>query len=183
MLDLGPHLLESIRNKADQFALPIALVTAIVRVESRGRLTAWRAEPPYRYYWDVGRKRPFRAITAAERASESAPRDFPYFSSISSRDTEWWGQAASWGPMQVMGAVAREYGFASEFPELCSTLGMYYGCRHLDRLRDRFVADHGWVGVAAAYNAGSVRRLADGRFENQAYVDKLARAGVNFKTL
>jgi len=183
MSELGPLISESIRVQSAHFALPVALVTAIVQVESRGRLSAWRAEAAYRYYWDVARKRPFRSITAAERASESAPRDFSYFSSISSRDTEWWGQAASWGPMQIMGSTAREHGFESEFPELCSTLGVYYGCRHLDRLRDRFFDDHGWIGVAAAYNAGSVRRLADGRFENQAYVDKLVRAGCNFKTL
>jgi hypothetical protein len=183
MSQLGPQLVESIRNKAEQFALPIALVEAIVQVESRGRLFAWRAEPPYRYYWDVARNRPFRRPTAAELASETAPRDFPHFEAISSRDTEWWGQAASWGPMQVMGAVAREYGFGSDFPELCSTLGVFYGCLHLNRLWKRFYADHGWMGVAAAYNAGSPRRLADGRFENQVYLDKLARAGCNFKAL
>lgn len=183
MTDLGPLISESIRVQAAQFALPVSLVEAIVWVESRGGLCAYRAEPLYRYYWDVSKKRPFRAITAAERVSERAPADFPYFSSISSRDTEWWGQAASWGPMQVMGAVAREYGFEKEFPELCSTLGVHYGCRHLGRLRDRFVADHGWMGVAAAYNAGSPRRLSNGQYENQAYLDKLVRAGCNFKAL
>ena len=165
-----------IQRQARLCSLPVDLVRAIVWVESGGDVHAWNPEPPYRYFWDVRRKTPFRSLTELERASEVPPDDFP--SLKGDRDAEWWGQAASWGPMQVMGAVAREHGFSAHFPALCDALhGVQYGCVHLDRLRDRFLGKFGWQGVAAAYNAGSPRLDARGRYENQVYVDKIAATG------
>lgn len=153
--------------------LPELLVMAIVRVESGGNPYAWNPEPRYRYLWDVKKKAPFRALTPDEIAAEVPPKDFPTLGG--DRDQEWWGQQASWGLMQVMGAVARECGFNRPYlPELCDpALSLEYGCRHLSTLRDRFVTRYGWNGVIAAYNAGSPRLSADGKFENQGYVDKV----------
>lgn len=171
-----PDLVQAIVAIAEAAKLPAKLVTAIVQVESAGNPSAWKVEPAYRYLWDVAANKPFRKVMAEEGASESAPRDFPFLA-ISSRDTEWWGQQASWGPMQIMGAVAREYGFRGHFPALCSPAGIKYGCEHLARLATRYLPVHGMEGVVAAYNAGSPRHLPGGRWENQEYVDKVRAAG------
>lgn len=173
---LPPQIQLSIKIHATPLDLPQQLVRAMVFVESGGDHFAWNPEPRYRYLWDVARDRPFRPLKADEIASEIPPPDFR--SLAGDRDAEWWGQQASWGPLQVMGAVARELRFDQHFPALCdASLGIQVGVRHLDNLRRRFFARDGWHGVAAAYNAGSPRRRADGAFENQPYVDKIAAAG------
>jgi hypothetical protein len=170
-------LLRELEAAAQRYGLPLPLLVALAKVESAGDIYAWRAEPAYRYLVDVSTGKPFHRLTAIENASEAAPRDFAHFPH-SSRDTEWWGQQCSWGPLQVMGAVAREYGFRGPFPQLCTaSFGAQYGAQHLHNLRRRFLALHGWEGVAAAYNAGSPRRQLDGQWGNQAYVGKVRAAG------
>ena len=164
-------------EQASKKMLPIPLLKAIVMTESGGDENALRAEPHYRYLVNCVTGKPFRVLTAAEIKSETAPSDFPYFPAISSRDTEWLGQQMSWGAMQIMGAVAREYGFKGAFPELAGDEGIEYACKHLAKLRDRFYVGHGWQGVGAAYNAGSVRFSDGDDFVNQIYVDKLAKNG------
>lgn len=86
--------------------------------------------------------------------------------------TERNGQQTSWGLMQVMGAVAREYGFTGWFPKLCDpSLGVHYGAQHLKK----FYARYGnWHDTIASYNAGSPVKI-DGRYRNQAYVDRVLR--------
>jgi soluble lytic murein transglycosylase-like protein len=156
-----------IRKTVESHDLPPSLVKAIVRVESAGEPWAMRYERAYRWLWDNEKKRPYRGdpdlIT-------------PFIGS--SAQTELVGQKTSWGLMQIMGAVAREYGFRDPFlSSLCEPKhGLEYGCIHLVRLRDRFFSEHGWHGVAAAYNAGSPRYKA-GNFINQPYVDKIAAKG------
>jgi len=151
-----------------------AFIRAIIQVESSEQEHAWRTEVAYRYLWNVHADTPFRALRPEELNNEKAPSDFPYIPRLGSRNTEWIGQQASWGPMQVMGAVAREYGFRGFFPELCGVPGVQYGAMYLAKLMSRFFDKHGYAGVAAAYNAGSVR-FSGGRFENQAYVDKVLK--------
>lgn len=177
MSDLPPVLREVVRQEATRRRLPLPLVYGICRAESSNDPAAWRVEPPYRYLVDVRTRKPFRELTRAEIASETAPADFPYLRGLSSRNTEWWGQQASWGPMQVMGAVAREYGFDGHFPDLCGRNGIVFGTAHLARLRDRFLEKHGWEGVAAAYNAGSPRYTAEGELVNVGYVEHVTAAG------
>lgn len=161
---------------AATFSLPPQLVAAMMEVESGGNPYAWNPEPRYHYLWDVRAHRPFRVLSGAEISSEVPPRDFPCLGG--DRDQEWWGQKASWGLMQVMGAVAREVGFAEPYlPRLCDpATGLKHGCLHLAQLRDRHFADDGWDGVIAAYNEGSPRKGADGRYLNQVYVDRVRRA-------
>jgi len=83
--------------------------------------------------------------------------------------------------MQIMGAVAREYGYRRHFPGLCSDVkaGVYYAVKHLSMLHVRFYSRYGWPGVVAAYNAGSVRWDNTGEtvFVNQGYVDKVKAEG------
>ena len=165
---------DAIVLQAEHEGLPPVLVAAIVMVESSGETYAFRPEPYYRWLWDVRRSEPFR-LTGKDVVGKAAPKDFP--SMYGSRDAEWWGQQASWGLMQVMGAVARERGLDPRIPltVLCDpTYGLSFGCAHLAALRDRNLAEHGWVGVVAAYNAGSVRHDRDGGLVNQVYVDKVS---------
>lgn len=177
---ISSRLATDVQNVAVMKDLPAALLAALVLQESGGRVSAWRFEPPYRYYWNCVENEPFRAPTAAERAGELAPEDFRVPSGwLVTRHTEWVGQACSWGPLQVMGAVAREYGFRGDFTELCGAgLGLEYGAMHLHKLRNRFQDRAGWEGVAAAYNAGSPRRTrAGGPWVNQEYVDGVRKLG------
>ena len=169
------NLRASIRLEAEQNEIPVNLLVALVLTESAGDMWAWKVEPHYRYLVDVKTGKPFRALTAAEIGSEKAPRDFNHYRH-SSRDTEWWGQQASWGPLQIMGAVTREYSFMDQFPALCSSRGLEYGVRHLCTLRRRFFDRDGWRGVVAAYNAGSPR-LSNNEYVNQDYVNKVAAHG------
>src|SRR5688572_9407095 len=98
-----------IQSAAEEHALDPELLEAQVFVESGDNAHAWNPEPAYRYLWDVRQGRPFRPLTPAERQSEVPPADFPTLAG--DRDQEWWAQQASWGLLQVLGAVAREDGF------------------------------------------------------------------------
>lgn len=143
-------------DAASRHGLPVPLVRAIVQVESGGNPWAYRFEPDF-----------------LARYVEPTPRRFGAVSVESER----FGRATSWGLMQVMGQVARERGCDAAFlSALCEPrLGLEYGCRQLSWLRDRYLARWGWDGVTAAYNAGSPRVTPDGRFVNQAYVDRVRR--------
>lgn len=163
---------------APKYQLPIGLVVAMIRVESGGDPYAFRCEPNYRYLWDVAKRMPI--AVSDEDAGRRLPPKLFYGIAGESSLTEWIGQQASWGALQIMGAVARELGWAGPFPGLCMPMnGIDYGCKHLARLRDRFFRESGWHGVVASYNAGSPRYAAIGStgFVNQSYVDKVAAAG------
>jgi hypothetical protein len=135
-MGLSPDLIIS---TADRFAVPRPIVLAIVEHESTIDPWAWNPEPKYRYLWNVLASRPFRKLTPAEEASEIPPADFFAYKGVP-RDAEWWGQQASWGPMQVMGAVAREHGFMGRFlSQLCDPpVGLEYGCRHLAKYLKKY---------------------------------------------
>lgn len=166
---------------AAAFSLPPDLVRAHIMVESGGDPYAFRIEVAYRYLWDNRLNRPFRELTEAEIASAVPPGDFTAPAALpESRNSEWWAQRASWGPMQVMGAEARSKGFTGNMPALCDSdgsAGIHYGCLRLKQLADLYLAKYGWKAVSAAYNAGHPSFLADKSFENQEYVDRIAAAG------
>lgn len=172
---MSPDIIEIVARAVEYHGLPARLVAAIIAQESAGKPWAWNPEPRYRYFWDVRARTPFRLVTTAEIASQFPPADFPALAG--DRDQEWWAQQASWGLMQVMGAVAREHGYPGPYlTELCDPqVGVDYGCRHLSRLAQRHLDRVGWPGVIAAYNAGSPRLAANGRWVNQAYVDGVTR--------
>jgi len=163
-------LRDSIDINAGRFGLPASFVAAIVSVESSCNIYAMRYEPEYQYLWDVEKSHPIRVN------DEISPTRFPHFSFTNSI-TEFVGQKISWGPMQIIGATARELGYKLEFPLLCGELGVEYGCKYLRVMADRWYDKYGWTGVAAAYNAGSVRiaSTSDGAiaYANQRYVDKV----------
>ncbi len=161
-----------------RYTLPGPIVLALVQVESGYCPDAWNPEPRYNYLWDVKANRPFRRLTSVELASKYPPKDFPAPPGVDP-DAEYWGQQASWGLGQIMGANARGLGYQGRFlPGLAASAseGLLYALLHLAKLRDRFFSVAGWPGVVAAYNAGSPRKTPAGTWENQAYVDRIATA-------
>lgn len=140
-----------IKAAATVHNLPWSLVFAICEIESSMNTYAMRYEPQYKYL--VG------------QPLEMSP-------------TERVGQMISWGLMQVMGAVAREAGFQGSFPQLCEPMmGLEYGCRHLRKFQDRW---QNWQDSIASYNAGNPRKMPNGLYFNQGYVDRVL---VKWKTL
>jgi len=157
-------------NIASEYYLPSELVLAIIKVESGNNCFAMRYEPTYQWLWDVEKRTPWH---------DREP--FPSYA-FSSSETERIGQKISWGPMQIMGALARELGYSDRFPKLCGPTGLHYGCKYLARLATRFKEDDSWDPVVAAYNAGVPRRTPDNRFVNQDYVDSVTKAARKIMT-
>ncbi|GFK94760.1 hypothetical protein NNJEOMEG_02607 [Fundidesulfovibrio magnetotacticus] len=167
-----------VADVAQELLIPVSLALALVQVESGFDPTAWNPEPRYRYVVDCRTGKPFRTLTPEERGVSVPPADFPAPAGAD-RDAEWWGQRASWGLCQVMGANARALGYRGKFlTGLCCdpAEGVRLGLKHLRKLADHFLPATGWQGVMAAYNAGSPRRAPGGAWENQDYVDKIASA-------
>ena len=137
---------------AREHGLDPELVLALVQVESGGNQWAWNPEPHYRYVVDCRTGLPFRKLTREEASSKTPPVDFPRLAG--DRDQEWWGQQASWGLMQVMGAVAREQGFRGDYlTELCEAhINLRIGCQVLSK--NLFWAGGSAVKALGAYNAG-----------------------------
>lgn len=162
-----------IKQTADTFHLDRRLIAGQVQVESAGNPWAWNPEPQYRYLWDVKLNKPFRALSAAEQSSEIPPTDFHAL--VGDPDQEWWGQQASWGLLQLMGAVAREHGFKEKYlPELCDpVVNLSLGCTHLSELVQW--AKGNVAQALAAYNGGKGGNTAP-PFRNQAYADRVLSA-------
>lgn len=140
---------EALSWAAQSHGLPVDLVTAVATVESALDPLAARYEPHFR--WTV----PF-SCPGCSSATETA------------------FQKTSWGLMQIMGAVARERGFTATFLTLLLNphVGAYWGAKHLQHLLGRGYSTYEAI---SAYNQGSPRRLDDGRFVNQGYVDRVVR--------
>lgn len=168
MIELRPYITQA----AHGAGLDPRLVEAVVLIESGGDTWAWNPEPKYRYFWNVRAKTPFRPVTPAEVAGKVPPADFPTLAS--DPDQEWWGQQASWGLMQVMGAVARELGYRGAFLTQLSdsATGLFYGCK---KLKNELVwADRDARAALAAYNGGRVgNKPGTSPLRNAAYADKV----------
>ena len=128
------------------------VIEAMVWQESGSNTFAWNPEPRYRYFWNVKQGKPFRSVNGAETAAKVPPADFTSIGGDS--DQEWWGQQASWGLLQIMGAVAREQGFRGVYlVELSQpTLNLDIGCRFFAGLM-KWAKGDTWQAVAA-YNGG-----------------------------
>jgi hypothetical protein len=142
---------ELVESYAEPNGLDPDVVIAIIAQESSGRPGAWNPEPKYRWFWDVEKNRPFRRLEPDEIVSQIPPSDFPCPAGVDA-DAEWWGQQASWGLMQVMGAVARERGYTGkDFPDLTVPWrSVRFGVAQLVYLARRFSGDD----LLATYNGG-----------------------------
>ena len=138
-------LLPLIISQAPSAGVPIGLARGIILTESNGNPWAFRYESTYR--WLAGTE---AILTATERT----------------------GQMCSWGLMQIMGAVARGYGFKGYFPELCDpAINIQYGLQHLVHFHERY---ENWLDTIAAYNAGrAIKVNGQEKYANQTYVDKV----------
>ena len=112
-------------------AVDSGLLLAMIWQESEGNPWAWNPEPRYPWLWNVRTAKPYRAPSAAALANMSPPAGWPCLAG--DPDNEWWGQMASWGLLQPMGAVARERGFTGGYlPELCDPqINIRYASAHL----------------------------------------------------
>lgn len=132
------------------------LVEALVLQESGDDPWAWNPEPTYRYLWDNQRGAPFRRLSLAEASLKTTPPDFYDMRGNHGAwaDHEWAGQQASWGLLQIMGAVARERGFTEQYlTSLCDPrVNLDLGCHHLRGLLN-WAQGETWQAVAA-YNGG-----------------------------
>lgn len=146
------HYREEVERVASRHQLDPDMVQGICQVESGGNRHAWNPEPRYPYVWDVRLKTPFRKLTPAEAFASLPPKDFPTLAG--DRDQEWWGQRASWGLMQIMGATARQYGFKELYlPQLVEAgYGIEYGVTYLKAMLQWSGGDH--AKALGAYNAG-----------------------------
>lgn len=179
---------EPIALSAVQHGLDRYLLTALVDKESSGEPSAWNPEPRYRYLWNVRTGHPFRRVSDLELAARFPPKDFPALAG--DPDNEWWGQMASWGLTQIMGAVARELGYTAKYlPSLCTdpAANLALGAAHL-AAQIKWAAGL-YVGLEgqrqasairaglAAYNGGRAGNAPTGPLRNAAYADDvLARA-------
>lgn len=147
-MDLDERALEDICSYYD---IVPALVKAIIKTESDFVNYAVRYEPNYKWLYN--------------------PQDFYKLNNIS-LDTETILQKCSFGLMQIMGAVAREYGFKDNLLKLTiPEVGIEYGCKHLKK----FITKYNNIPDAiSAYNQGSPRKK-NGDYENAAYVAKVLK--------
>lgn len=168
-------LVPVVERLAQAHQLDPRLVLAVVNVESSGEPFAWNPEPRYRWFWNVKTWTPFRRLVHGELTAKVPPPDFPTLAG--DPDQEWWAQQASWGLMQVMGAVAREFGCRERYlPALCEPeIGVEFGCRVL---ADRLTWARGDVDSAlACYNGGPAgNEPGRARKRNAAYVAKVQAA-------
>ncbi len=143
-------LFEQAKEAAARHKLDPNWVIAVIQVETGGLSQRARFEPAWRYLHVPGVHSRRLVITeATERALQSF----------------------SWGPMQVMGSVAREWGYPDHLQTLSDPIrGLEYGCKHLASMRKRFPTGRDWI---AAYNAGHPRKNPDGSYANEEYVKKV----------
>ena len=146
------EILQMIRNAAERYGIDPAIVFGVCMQESSLNPKATRYERNYKWLWKP-------SMVLRPKGIDTA--------------TETMDQKTSWGLMQVMGAVFREYGYADhihdvlKFPEV----QLDYGCRHLARRIAKWGRNPGIL----AYNSGTPRRNGNGEFVNAYYLEKVMR--------
>lgn len=115
-MDANPITIALARATAKKYNLNDALVCAIVEQESGWDTNAWRYEPAFYERYIV-------------------PLNLPDAEEARQRST-------SWGLMQVMGEVAREFGYVGELTDLmCQAVGLDWGCKVFAKKLERAHGD------------------------------------------
>jgi hypothetical protein len=150
------EIISLIDEMAEKHGLEAGIVYGVCMQESQLNFLAVRYEPHYRWLW---------------KPQEVRPR-------ICSLETERTLQKMSFGLMQVMGAVFREYGFSGWLTNVVSSprVQVEYGCKHLAKKIQKYGPDKGIL----AYNSGSPRKNAAGEYVNQYYLDNVLKYQANF---
>lgn len=135
-----------IAAQADRFGVPREIVYGVCMKESGMDPFACRYEPKYRYLVRVEKVKPANCSLATETIL----------------------QMTSFGLMQVMGGVFREYGLTGWLTRVIADpeLQLSYGTRHLAGKIKRYGLEPG----IAAYNAGVPDPDHDGDIDNPEYV-------------
>ena len=142
--------LNIINEVATKMRVEPELIAALVSIESNGNSQATRYERRYRY---------------TLKTKEFARRN------VISKDTEIIQQKTSWGLMQVMGGVAREHGYFGPLVKLTNPkLGLRFGIMHFTKFIDKY---DDIPSAISAYNQGGAYKKRNGKFKNQAYVDRI----------
>ena len=136
--------------KAEQHQLDPKLLLALAYTESSYRPFVTTYETDYRWLYKLEEMAKEMGVTVV---------------------TEKVHQQTSWGLCQVMGAVAREYGFRLHMPELCDPLtNLEYACIHLKKkIKQYSLKDP--IDIYACYNAGRVEKK-NGEYVNKKNVDR-----------
>ena len=140
--------INTIRSTAGSVGVDPNLAQAIAEVESGCDPTKMRYEKDWKYLVTPEKYATLLNITV---------------------DTETHLQMFSYGPLQVMGSVARELGYSAALNLLCTpNLGILYGCRKLQACVRKYpdISE-----AISSYNAGTPVRNPDGYFQNKSYVD------------
>jgi len=140
---------DTITQVSNDYKLDRKFIGAVCYHESLGIPSMTRFESTYRYLYFPERYAEALFITEA---------------------TETNAQKTSYGLCQIMGAVARELGYADHLSRLSEPrLGLDFGCRKMAELKQKYGGE--LSEMAAAYNSGNVLRLTSGMYFNQKYVD------------
>ena len=141
---------EDIEDASDQSGIPENVIAAIALTESSGNRYAVRFEKDYKYTFEI------KKCALIAQTTDT---------------TEMMLQMTSWGYMQVMGAVARELGLPGSILTLLEPqINFKFACLLLKRLAKKY---RDRSDIFAAYNAGSVIKKTDGKYQNQEYVDRV----------
>lgn len=145
---------DAINQMSSQFKIDHILLSALVLQESGGDSWASRFE---RLTWQK-RERFVNPSFYAEKLHIS-------------QDTEEVFQCTSWGPMQLMGFVAREVGYDGQLNRLSiPEVGLSWSAKKLDRILAKYMET---PDVIAAWNHGHAEKLPNGEYSNQKYVDSV----------
>lgn len=136
---------------ADEYGIKREWLFSVIKIESNWSYLATRYEPHFKYF--------------------HKPEYFANLNHVT-LDTEKIQQATSWGLLQVMGCVAREFDHKGHLVELCHPqVGLKFGALKLSQL----IRKYGYsTDAIAAYNAGSPV-LQNGVYINQEYVNKFTK--------
>lgn len=157
----SPYVAALANKLGEKYGIDANVILAIAHVESALDQYAVRFEANYKWTVTVERYAKLLGITAA---------------------TEQVLQRMSWGPMQLMGANARGFGFEGHLTQLAGDVEAAMDLS-VQFLQQRYKlnepdmrAIRGWSEPAiAAYNAGSAVRLANGRWANEDYVKRVRK--------
>lgn len=138
-----------IKRLGQRYGVDPFLIAAICMTESSGRQYVTKLEENYRWLYEP----------------EACAKKFKC-----SLEDEITGQSTSYGLMQIMGAVMREYGFKDSFDKAFEPeTNVDYGTKHLAKFLKKYQRLESAI---SAYNAGSPRHRPDTtQYENQKYVD------------
>ena len=140
---------EQISNWSVYYNLDENVVRAIIQTESSFQPWAIRLEPHLKKTnWYI------KAVPARHRSN-----DYAY---------------CSMGLMQVMyGIAVADHDFAGEPMDLMApSNAIQYGCKHLAWMKKRFPDGYDYI---SAYNQGNNRRISNGEYKNQQYVNKVIK--------